>query len=86
VELADREAEKFAGRKLDAVHFAWAGGVERGQPHYYRLQTTIFTRYGGIPQGISRTTCSHATTRTPIRVLDSSRDVAVLAWVAMEES
>jgi Protein of unknown function (DUF3500) len=37
-ELAEREAEKFAGAKLDAVHFAWAGGVERGQPHYYRLQ------------------------------------------------
>jgi hypothetical protein len=36
--LAEREAEKFAGTKLDAVHFAWAGGVERGQPHYYRLQ------------------------------------------------
>src|SRR5262245_23856563 len=36
-ELADREAEKFAGHKLDAVHFAWAGGIERGQPHYYRL-------------------------------------------------
>jgi hypothetical protein len=38
VELADREAEKFAGRKLDDVHFAWAGGIERGQPHYYRLR------------------------------------------------
>ncbi|MCH9729649.1 MAG: DUF3500 domain-containing protein, partial [Actinomycetia bacterium] len=37
-ELAEREAEKFAGDKLEAVHFAWAGGVERGQPHYYRLQ------------------------------------------------
>jgi hypothetical protein len=37
-ELADREAEKFTGHKLDAVHFAWAGGIERGQPHYYRLQ------------------------------------------------
>jgi hypothetical protein len=37
-ELAEREAEKFAGHKLDAVHFAWAGGIERGQPHYYRLQ------------------------------------------------
>jgi hypothetical protein len=48
--------------------------------------STIFTRYGGIPQGISRTTYSHATTRTSIRVLDASRDVAVLAWVAMEES
>lgn len=37
-ELAEREAEKFAGDKLHEVHFAWAGGVERGQPHYYRLQ------------------------------------------------
>jgi hypothetical protein len=23
---------------LDAVHFAWAGSIEPGQPHYYRLQ------------------------------------------------
>ena len=37
-DLAEREAGKFAGDLLDAVHFAWAGGVERGQPHYYRLQ------------------------------------------------
>jgi hypothetical protein len=37
-ELAEREAEKFAGDKLNVVHFAWAGGIERGQPHYYRLQ------------------------------------------------
>ena len=37
-ELAEQEAEKFAGQKLDAVHFAWAGGIEPGQPHYYRLQ------------------------------------------------
>lgn len=37
-ELAAQEAEKFAGDKLHDVHFAWAGGVERGEPHYYRLQ------------------------------------------------
>ena len=37
-DLAGREAAKFAGDKLHGVHFAWAGGVERGQPHYYRLQ------------------------------------------------
>ena len=23
---------------LDAVHFAWAGSIAPGQPHYYRLQ------------------------------------------------
>jgi hypothetical protein len=37
-ELAAREVEKFAGDKLYDLHFAWAGGVERGEPHYYRLQ------------------------------------------------
>lgn len=37
-ELADREAEKFSGDLLHDVHFAWAGGIEPGQPHYYRLQ------------------------------------------------
>ncbi|MGI5509153.1 DUF3500 domain-containing protein [Streptomyces sp. CA-106131] len=37
-ELAEREAAKFAGDKLHNVHFAWAGGIGRGQPHYYRLQ------------------------------------------------
>nr|WP_205752198.1 DUF3500 domain-containing protein [Cryptosporangium phraense] len=36
--LADREAAKYAGDRLGAVHFAWAGGLEAGQPHYYRLQ------------------------------------------------
>jgi hypothetical protein len=25
-------------RTLDAVHVAWAGSLEPGQPHYYRLQ------------------------------------------------
>jgi hypothetical protein len=37
-ELADQEARKFAGDRLHDVHFAWAGAIERGQPHYYRLQ------------------------------------------------
>ncbi|MFG1922908.1 DUF3500 domain-containing protein [Cryptosporangium sp. NPDC048952] len=37
-DLADREGAKFAGDRLHDVHFAWAGGVERGEPHYYRLQ------------------------------------------------
>jgi hypothetical protein len=37
-EIAEREAAKFAGDRLAQVHFAWAGGTERHQPHYYRLQ------------------------------------------------
>lgn len=36
--LAEREAAKFAGTRLASLHFAWAGGIERGQPHYYRIQ------------------------------------------------
>ncbi len=37
-ELAATEAQKFAGDLLQEVHFAWAGDVTAGQPHYYRLQ------------------------------------------------
>lgn len=37
-EIAEREAAKFAGDNLLDVHFAWAGGIEKGEPHYYRLQ------------------------------------------------
>ena len=37
-ELAEPEAAKFAGDKIHDVYFAWAGGTEPGQPHYYRLQ------------------------------------------------
>lgn len=38
-EIADEEAEYYADdANLDRVHFAWAGGSERGQPHYFRVQ------------------------------------------------
>ncbi len=37
-ELAEREADKYAGERLDGVHFAWAGSTQPGQPHYFRLQ------------------------------------------------
>lgn len=29
-------------QKNGGVHFAWAGGLERGQPHYYRVQGKTF--------------------------------------------
>ena len=28
--------------KNGGIHFAWAGGVERGEPHYYRVQGQSF--------------------------------------------
>ncbi len=40
--LADIEKAKIQRAGGDAVHFAWAGEVERQGPHYYRLQGTSF--------------------------------------------
>ena len=37
VELAELQAQGTAG-----IHFAWAGGLNRRQPHYYRLQGSRF--------------------------------------------
>jgi hypothetical protein len=41
-ELAEIELGKLQERGVDGVHFAWAGGIERRQPHYYRLQDPRF--------------------------------------------
>lgn len=38
-DIAGAEAAKFAGERLGSVHFMWAGGIERGEPHYYRIQS-----------------------------------------------
>jgi hypothetical protein len=27
---------------IDKIHFAWLGGPDRGQPHYYRVQGPSF--------------------------------------------
>lgn len=45
-DVADEEAAKFAGAALDDIHLLWAGGLEPGQPHYYRLHgPTILAEY-----------------------------------------
>jgi hypothetical protein len=36
--LASYHAARYLGPALDQIHFAWAGGAEHRQPHYYRLQ------------------------------------------------
>jgi hypothetical protein len=41
-ELAELELSKLQQRGLDQIHFAWAGGLERREPHYYRLQGPRF--------------------------------------------
>ena len=41
-ELAVSQAQALAASALETMHFAWAGGAERGEPHYYRLQAPRF--------------------------------------------
>jgi hypothetical protein len=41
-ELADAEMRKIRDAGLDRVHFAWAGGPDEGDPHYYRLHGPTF--------------------------------------------
>jgi uncharacterized protein DUF3500 len=37
-ELVAAEMAKFTNEALKELAFAWAGGIERGVPHYYRVQ------------------------------------------------
>jgi len=41
-ELAAPELRKIADRGWEAVHFAWAGGLARGEAHYYRIHGPHF--------------------------------------------
>lgn len=41
-ELAAEDLEKIEKAGWDKVHFAWAGGLEPGQKHYYRIQGPTF--------------------------------------------
>jgi hypothetical protein len=41
-ELAEIELRKLHERGINGIHFAWAGGIERRQPHYYRLHGPRF--------------------------------------------
>ncbi len=36
-ELAESELKKIADSGWNSLHFAWAGGLARGEPHYYRI-------------------------------------------------
>jgi hypothetical protein len=42
-ELARQDLEKIAAAGKDKLVFAWAGGLEQGQGHYYRVQGPTFT-------------------------------------------
>lgn len=51
-ELARAELQAIADRGWNNVHFAWAGGLERGQPHYYRIHGPDFViEYDNVQNG-----------------------------------
>lgn len=41
-ELAKDDLAKIEKAGLDKIQFAWAGGIERGEGHYYRIQGPTF--------------------------------------------
>jgi hypothetical protein len=41
-ELADQDMAKIQQAGVEKIWFAWAGSVDRGQPHYYRVQGPSF--------------------------------------------
>jgi hypothetical protein len=41
-ELADDDLAKIAAADFKKIHFAWAGEIEPGRPHYYRLHGPTF--------------------------------------------
>ena len=41
-EVAQREIRQLETRGLDGLYFVWAGGLEVGQSHYYRIQGAAF--------------------------------------------
>ncbi len=63
-----RAAERAAA---EAIHFAWAGEIERGRPHYYRLQSpTCLVEYDNTQNDANHV---HAVWRDPER--DFGRDL-----------
>lgn len=41
-DLAEQRRARLQRAGTDRISFAWAGGLERGQPHYYRVQGPTF--------------------------------------------
>lgn len=41
-ELADEDLRKIEQAGIEKIQFAWAGGIEKGEGHYYRVQGSTF--------------------------------------------
>lgn len=52
--LADEEHAKFAGDRIDSLSFMWAGGIERDEPHYYRIQgADLYVEYDNTQRDVN---------------------------------
>lgn len=65
-ELAEAEVAKYASDDaLDALHIAWAGGLEPGEGHYYRVHgPTLLAEYDNTQRGANHV---HTVWRDPRR-------------------
>ena len=64
-DVVKRETEMLRAAGIEKVHFAWAGGSEPGQPHYYRVHgPTILIEYDNTQDGANHI---HSVWRTPGR-------------------
>lgn len=62
--VAEAEAEKYAGAGLHGLHFAWAGGLEKGDPHYYRIAgPRLMVEYDNAQNGVNHV---HSVWRDPL--------------------
>jgi hypothetical protein len=62
--IAEMEAAKYAGTGLHSLHFAWAGGLERGEPHYYRIGgPRLMVEYDNAQNGVNHV---HSVWRDPL--------------------
>ncbi len=51
-EIAEHRLARLRASDLERLTFAWAGGTEPGQPHYYRLQgPTFLIEYDNVQNG-----------------------------------
>ena len=57
--------KRYHDTVLDAVHIAWAGSLEPGQPHYYRLQGPhLLVEWDNTQRGANH---AHSVWRDPSR-------------------
>jgi Protein of unknown function (DUF3500) len=61
--VAEAEAARVLGERLEELHFGWAGSPEPGRPHYYRIQGPgLHVEYDNVQNGANHV---HSVWRDP---------------------